>query len=316
MNFGAFKIALTRGATKAGLVLKKHSPTILTVTGVVGMVGAGVLACRSTLKANEVVERHRDRLSKIHEAKELWDNGDTVVEGTEYSDEDYRKDIVVAYSKTVLDFAKLYGPAILTAAVSIASILSGHNILRKRNLALSAAYAAVDKAFKEYRDRVRKELGEDEDYHFRTGAERVKMTEVTTDENGNTKKEKVDVFDVKTEGDGTPSMYARFFDEYSPYWQKDPVYNKAFLKARQNEANDRLHINGVLFLNTVYEMLGLPPTKEGAVVGWLLGKEQKDGFVDFGIFNNRSPEVRRFVNGDERSVLLDFNVDGVIFDKL
>ena len=38
--------------------------------------------------------------------------------------------------------------------------------------------------------------------------------------------------------------------------------------------------------------------------------------VDFGIYNIHRPENRAFVNGYERTILLDFNVDGDILDMM
>lgn len=311
------KQAAIRTFAKIGLKLKDHSPTIFTVGGIVLIVGGGIIACRQTLKAHEVIEAHKERLAEIHEAKEISDSQIMVEVDKDYTDKDYRRDLVVSYSKTALDFAKLYGVPILLTVGGIISILTGHNIMRKRNLALAAAYTAVDTAFKEYRDRVRKELGDDADYRFRTGAERVKLKEVTVDENGNETPQKIDGLNVNSSTFGH-SMYARFFDECNVNWAKDPTLNLYFLRNRQAELNNRLLYRGYVTLNEAYEALGFEPTSYGAVVGWMFDKNHGDGFIDFGIFNAANGGARRFVNGDEASILLDFNVDGVIntrFDK-
>jgi len=67
----------------------------------------------------------------------------------------------------------------------------------------------------------------------------------------------------------------------------------------------------------VYDMLGFPRTPEGAVVGWVWRKhpEAKDGFVDFGIFEKGNSDIRDSFNGKD-GWLLDFNVDGLIFELL
>ena len=120
------------------------------------------------------------------------------------------------------------------------------------------------------------------------------------------------------------SQYARFFDETSPYWYKNsgnrsndgPEMNLFFLRAQQNYANELLKHRGYLFLNEVYDMLGMPRTKAGQIVGWIYKENNTDGdnYVDFGIY--KTEKNAKFVNGFENSILLDFNVDGAIIDKI
>lgn len=312
MKLKMVKKAVVRTACKVGTKFKKHSPEILTTVGIVSMLSGMVFACRGTLKAHEVIEDHKARLADVHDAKNMVSDGTVSID--EYTDKDYRKDLVTAYVKTGVDFLKLYGPALIFVSAGIISILSGHHVLRKRNAALAAAYTAVDTAFKEYRDRVRKELGNDADYRFRTGAEKVKLVDVTENEDGTTTKKTIEGLSVDS-SKTMPSMYARFFDEGNPYWVNDAGLNLLFLKNRQCEANERLILKGHLTLNEVYDMLGMDETPEGAVVGWIL-KGDGDGFVDFGIFDVRNKGARHFVNREEKSILLDFNVDGVMWNKI
>lgn len=111
------------------------------------------------------------------------------------------------------------------------------------------------------------------------------------------------------------SYYARFFDEGCTGWTKDSEFNLIFLKQQQNYANELLRKKGHLFLNEVYDMLGIPRTKAGQMVGWIYNEKNPigDNFVDFGINNARNKD---FVNGYERIILLDFNVDGEILDLI
>jgi hypothetical protein len=52
------------------------------------------------------------------------------------------------------------------------------------------------------------------------------------------------------------------------------------------------------------------------MVGWIDGGDG-DGYVDFGIYDIAAVNNRReFINGYEPSIILDFNVDGVIWDKI
>lgn len=133
-------------------------------------------------------------------------------------------------------------------------------------------------------------------------------------ENDEPVKVEVEQTEEKNE-DQTYSEYARFFDEASPCWTKDAEQNLIFLKQQQQYANDKLKQQGYLFLNEVYEMLGIPRTKAGQVVGWIFEENNPlgDNVIDFGLYNLGN---QKFVNGYERSVLIDPNVDGNILDRM
>lgn len=290
--------------------VQQHSPEILVVTGVVGAVASAVMACRATLKVNDILDEHRETVATIHEAAD-----DPELED-EYSKDDEVHDLTITYVKTGWNLIKLYGPSVILGAASVASILGGHHILRKRNLAIAAAYTLIDDNFKDYRKRVIERFGEDVDKELKYNLKKQKITETITDENGKEKKVKT-TEEVLVDEDGNRvlhSAYAKFFDETSVEWTKDPEYNLAFLNRQQKYANDLLESHGYLFLNDVYKMLGLKPTRAGQRVGWLK-KGNGDGYVDFGIYNIKYAPARDFVNGYENVVIIDPNVDGVIDDK-
>ena len=297
----------TRMVHKVGFKLKKHSPEILVVTGVTGIVVSSVMACKATTKASDIVAAHNKEMDKIHRASEL--------KVAEYTAEDVKKDTVIAYTQTAVKFIKLYGPSVVLGATSIAFILGGHNMLRKRNVALAAAYTAVDKGFKEYRSRVVERFGEELDKELRYNIKAKEIEETTTDAKG---KEKTVKKTVSVADPNGYSDYARVFDNGSYGWSKDAESNLIFLKQQQNWANDVLKSKGHLFLNEVYDMLNIPRTKAGQVVGWIYDEDHPtgDNFVDFGIYNLNIEKARDFVNGYERSIVLDFNVDGPILDMI
>jgi hypothetical protein len=285
-----------RKLAHSALLAQKNSPGFLFGVGVVGMVGSTVLACRATLKVDEVLEESQ---AKLKLAKTLEHN--------DYSERDRRKDISVIYVRTGVSIVKLYGPAIIIGGLSITALTKSHNILNKRNAAITAAYAALEKGFNEYRARVVEKYGVEQDRNFRYGTQQVEVVDPDTN------KKKI----VTRVGPGDPSIYARFFDNGSTSWSKEPEYNLIFLKCQQNYANDLLRARGHVFLNEVYDMLGIPRSKAGAVVGWLLTPEgQTDNFINFGVFDDKSDSARDFVNGFEGAILLDFNVDGIIYDKI
>lgn len=291
-------------ASKAVMKLKKHSPEILVVAGIAGTVVSAVLACKATTKVAEILDETKGTLDTIHDGMETG-----AINGREYTNEDGKKDTVEVYAQTGMKLAKLYGPAIILGTLSITSILASNNILRKRNVALGAAYAAIDKSFKEYRGRVIERFGEQVDTELKYGIKAKKFEEIEVDpETGKEKKVKktVMVADPNLQSD-----YAVYFDSKSRNYETNPDYNRMFLKAQQAFANDKLQTRGHLFLNEVLDDLDLPRTPAGQIVGWT--KDGPDGYVNFRIVEvERETEDGRH----EPALLLDFNVEGNIWEKM
>ena len=290
-------------------VVQKHSPEILAGVGVVGVVASTVMACKATMKLNDILEESKETRNKIREVE----SNPRYEE--QYSHEDAKKDLTINYTQTGLKIAKLYAPAVILGSASLGCLLASNDILRKRNAALSAAYMTVDKSFKEYRQRVVDRFGEEVEKEIRYNIKAEEITSTVVAEDGS---ETTVTETVKTMDPNLYSDYAKFFDEASPYWQKDPEYNFMFLKSQQQYATDLLRARGRLFLNEVYDMLGIEKTKAGQIVGWVYNPENPigDNFVDFGIFDMSKERVRAFVNGYEPNILLDFNVDGNIWDLM
>lgn len=291
-------------ASKTVMKLKKHSPEILVMAGIAGTVVSAVLACKATTKVAETLDETKGTLDTIHEGMETG-----AINGQEYTTEDGKKDTVVVYAQTGMKLAKLYAPAIILGTLSITSILASNNILRKRNVALGAAYAAIDKSFKEYRGRVIERFGEQVDTELKYGIKAKKFEEIEVDpETGKEKKVKktVMVADPNLQSD-----YAVYFDSKSRNYETNPDYNRMFLKAQQAFANDKLQTRGHLFLNEVLDDLDLPRTPAGQIVGWT--KDGPDGYVNFRIVEvERETEDGRH----EPALLLDFNVEGNIWEKM
>ena len=302
---------VNRTLSKAKFNVQKHSPEILIVTGVVGVVASAVMACKATTKVGKIAEEHKSNIDTVHEAVE---KGVTNA-GESYNEEDAKKDLTIYYTQTGLKYVKLYAPSVILGALSLTAIISSNNILRKRNVALAAAYTAIDKSFKEYRGRVVERFGKDLDRELRYNIKAKEIEEKVVDENGEEKtiKKTVEVYDPNNYSD-----YAKIFDESCIAWTKSAEYNLMFLKQQQAHANTLLKQNGYLFLNEVYEMLGFDKTKAGQVVGWVYDEKNPigDNFVDFGIYNIYNEKARDFVNGYERSIILDFNVDGNIWELM
>lgn len=324
---------MTRAFGKAGLTCKKYAPEALVIAGIVGVVTSAVMACKATTKVNDIIEETKENTHDLHlvataaglkEATDEFSNEDIrkidILSAKEdvknYTAQDLKKDTTIIYAQTAVKFIKLYGPSVVLGALSITSILASNNILRKRNVALAAAYATVDKGFKEYRSRVVERFGKDMDRELKYNIKAKEIEETTKNAKGKEKtvKKSIEVADVNEHSD-----YARFFDELCTGWKRDAEYNLMFLKHQQNYANEKLQKQGYLFLNDVYDMLGIPKTKAGQVVGWIYDEAHPDiydNFVDFGIYDLYNEKARDFVNGREKSILLDFNVDGNILDLI
>lgn len=300
-------MSFSRTFNKAKIVVKKYSPEILVGVGIAGTVASAVIACKETTKAGDILDEMNDELDKIHEVSSM--------NREDYTEQDCKKDTAIVYLQTGIKFVKLYAPSVILGTLSITSILAGHNILRKRHVALAAAYAGIDKSFKEYRNRVIEKFGKELESELRYNLKTQEIETVTMDNDGNetTITETVSVADPNGYSD-----YARFFDDGCLGWTKDPEDNLRFLKIQQTYANEKLKKQGYLFLNDVYGMLGIPVTKAGQCVGWVYDEKNPvgDNFVDFGLYDISKPVVRNFVNGYERTILLDFNVDGNILDLI
>lgn len=299
---------VTRKFNRVGFTIKKHSPEILLATGIVGVVASAVMACKATTKAGAILEEAKKNIDDIHRCEEEF-------APEHYSKEDAKKDLAIVYAQTGLKFAKTYGPAIILGALSITSILASHDLLRKRNVALAAAYATVDNGFKEYRSRVVERFGKELDKELKYNIKAKEVEEVVVGDDGKetVAKQTVTIADINNYSD-----YARVFDESCIGWEKDAEHNLYFLKVQQEYANQKLKAQGYLYLNDVYDMLGIPRTKAGQIVGWVYDEKNPvgDNYVDFGVYDITRERVRAFINGYERNIILEFNVDGDIWSLM
>lgn len=309
------KIEIKKMVNKVKFNIVKHSPEILMGIGIAGVVTSTVLACRSTLKVKDILE---DKETNMNNVKEV------LAEGREdYTEEDARKDKTIIMTTTAIRIMKLYAPSVIIGAGSIACLLESHNVMRNRNAGLAAALAATTESFKQYRERVTAKYGDEVDKEMRYGIKKEKK-----EKDGKKTKEDIVVGCDEKELSG----YARYFNESNINWTDDPQYNMMFLRQNQNWANDKLISQGYLYLNDVYDALGFPKTKAGQVVGWVYdpkNNERGDNYIDFGIYdlnvrgyrdemaNDTIAEERQdFINGYRNSILLDFNVDGNIWETM
>jgi hypothetical protein len=287
---------LTRFIGRNILLTKKNSPHIFFAVGIVGAVGATVLACRATLKLEETVDEIKEDFNAVNQLEQ--NRKDTSYKiGKAYTEDEHRKDLGFVYAKSSLRLVKLYGPSVVVGGLSIFALTGSHVQLTRRNTALTVTLVGAIKAFDEYRERVRTEVGEKREAEIHSGAFKNHV-----DAKGKTNV--VNPVEVNS-----LSNYARMFDWTNINWREDPDLNRLFINVAQNHANYMLNSRGHFFLNDAYDALGLPRTKEGSVVGWAKSGDG-DRYVDFGFYELNPRE--EFPSKDH-CVLLDFNVDGVVY---
>jgi hypothetical protein len=274
--------------------LRRNAPTILTTAGVIGFVATTAVTVRSTVKAIEHMPNIKKR---VEEAR-----------ASEGSEKEKSQELAKVYAASTIVLAKDFAPTLVLGTSSILLVAAGHRMMLRRQASLAVLYAALDSSYRAYRKRVADKIGvEDErDLYHRPTMRALDEVDGLMAEEGS-----APVYDMS---DVQASPYSRFFDESNPNFRKTPEYNKFFLKNQETWANERLRAYGYLFLNEVYQALGMERSQSGQVVGWRLDGNG-DGFVSFGIENIWDENNRAFVNGIEPVVLLDFNVDGPIIIK-
>jgi hypothetical protein len=290
--------------SKTNLNLQRNAPGILVVSGVVGVVASGVMACRATLKLNDVVKTAKDNVEKAREIEEP---------------KQMKKELTGAYVKAGVKLAELYLPSIGVGALSITAILSSHHLMTKRNTSLAAAYATLDTMFKGYRTRVAERFGEDAERKIRYNIHEEEVEETVIDKNG---KEKTVKKTVEVVGADQNGQYARFFMKLhhddpslgSSMWQDNPDYRENVLEQTVRWMNDVLVSRGFLFLNDVYDALGFQKSLPGQSVGWVYDKDKPVG-DNFIIFKKTPVHYRNKDGSLEPAVLIDFNVQGDILGR-
>lgn len=300
-------------ASRVKTTASAKSPEILIVAGIVGVIGGTVMACRATTVACDILDEAKVALEEVHT---VADNPE-LCEKHDYTVEDRRKDIALIYVQTGFKLMTCYAPAAIIGGMSIVSILQSHKIMRKRNAALTASFAATSKAFKEYRERVVDRFGPDVDNELRYNVKAKRIEEAIVDENGKTKKVKktVTVADPTAATDWNQVV----LDSSYKWWQDNMDYNIMFLKSEQQYATDKLRATNHIFLNDIFERIEVPKRPEGQIAGWVWAPKDNevmgDGFVDFKI-NPTYRENPDYPNGVEPIITLDFNCDGNIHNLM
>lgn len=294
------------------LTLQQHSPGILVSVGVVGVTASVVLASRATLKLTDVLRQGEEALKNVDPST-----------APDSEEEEARKKATFGVKlKVAIDVAKLYAPSALFGIAGVSMIAGSHLILKRRNAGLAAAYTVLDKSYKNYRKRVVDDQGAEKDFEYFHGVEE---REIIVDGKNGPETKKVKGLDQESiESEDPESFYRRVFNEKNPNWNPVGNENQMFLNFIQSQANDLLRMQGHVFLNEVYDLLGFDPTEAGQIVGWVknprldskTNEPTGDGYIDFGVWNEGIYEGKQWLNGNKDAQLLEFNVDGPILYAL
>ena len=295
---------LRKSFKKAQLTVRKHSPEILMVAGVIGTVAGAVMACKETLELEDVLDECKQEKMELEEQYAMSE---------QYSEDALKKDQVKLTIKQVAKIVKLYAPSVIMEATSIGVIFASNDIMRKRNASMAAAYATLNSMYKRYRQNVIESYGEEVDKDMRFGVKHEKVTEI--DEDGN--KVKIDARIVDLDNTALAiSDYSRFFQSgCKGFDASSGRYNLLYLKGIQAMFNNKLIADGYVMLNDVYRELGFDTIPEGWSIGWVYDEANPigDNYIDFGLYEARNKN-QRAVNDWEPVILMDFNVDGNLYE--
>lgn len=296
-------VVKTAATSKAGLSLlkgRKHSPAILFAAGVVGFGATVVLASKATLKLNDLLEENERKQNEVHDLHEI-----NKLTDVKKASRESKKDEAALKINFIKDVAILYAPAVGVGILSVGALTGSHVILNRRYTSVVAAYATLDRSFKEYRGRVTEIYGSEVDKKLVNG---VVSREIISEDGSKV---------TSTYGSQGGSPYAKLFArDTTQEWSPQADYNLVFLRAQQQYHNDMLNAKGYVFLNDVYKALGLEPIPAGQAVGWVKNNPRGgDNFIDFGIYEN-ADEFIDFMRAKEGAIWLDFNVDGPVYDLI
>lgn len=312
-----FSKALNWGKTMAGnglLLAKAHAPEILVGTGVAGFGLTVYGACKATVRAQEILDEKETKLNLIQEQQNRGDI--TAIAAANFAENEKKK----ARNGLI----RAYVPVATTGVASVILVLGGYRMINGRLVATAAAYKTLEAGFDRYRNNVRGEFGEETDWRMLNSIKpedmekAIEEREINRAIEADNKRKKLH---HKKKRDSYQEIYSKIFDQYSDRWRRSWTPDQVFqyLRQKQREANDMLAIRKHIFLNEVYDLLGLERTEEGAVVGWIITKNNPDSFVDFGIDNMPEGKLREILSAtrnEDIQIRLHFNPDGLIYNMI
>lgn len=298
---------------RAAVKAVKYAPHILVGLGI-GLVTVGTVeAVKGAKNSDHIFEEHEAEMDRIEDNKKMAEEKKAY-----YTTKNEMEEKAKAYTSTAVKLVKANWKPIVLYISGVACILTGHNLLNRRYLAMAASYAGLHKSYFDYRKRVVDELGKDEDFRFANGAHTESYDYVDIDENGESK-------DVHAEANNvvdhhTISPYAVFFDEmYSTMWTPNPINNLDQIRMVQDYWNEPtqfehrkfVYYHEVLRDLGIWDRLEEEKQKQFVGKGWVWGCG--DNYIDLGIFDAsrpKTPAIKDAIMGWEPSVLIEPNLDG------
>lgn len=289
----------------------KHSPELLLGTSIASGIGATVCGCIATKKMDAINAKHKDILDTFHR-------------GTNDEDKEtpeYKRAITKEYGRYWLDIAKAWAPCVGLTLASGTAALASFKIINGRLVVAETAFAGVTKAFEQYRDNVIEDQGEDKDLYYASNGALKKKQELIAKGKYKEKEKKynngVQTIDLTKVDD----VFHYYFNEDTVDFRRyssSPYYNMTLLCSTQEMFDSRLKDDGIVFLDDIYQYLGLDmrtllaERAQGRTYGWVLDCYTEDGMpndqhVLFGIYEYNDTQHKLFRAGQINDVMLHFN---------
>lgn len=286
-------------SVKSGLV--KAAPGLMITCGIAGVAVGSYKAAQVTPMAKEAIAEFKATRDAIEQHEE--------------DPEAKRECIKAGYRSLGSTLLHAYAKPVLFVTGGTALILGGHGIVSKKLATTTASLISTDRIFRNYRNNVIEDQGEEADFRYRTGVKTVNVETVEQDVRGRKRKVNKE-YDVLEELVNDP--FLKLFDESNPNFTKNPTRNLDFLRQQVDFLNRRLVAEGFVSLNDVLYQLGYNRCAEGSIYGWFYDPDNPNchNEIDIGIKDIRRKTIQNAINGYEPVILLNFNVDGLIINKL
>ena len=301
---------LTKVLNKGKVFFKKNSPFILVTAGVGLMITGAVVACKETMKVEEIVDTHLEYKEKIEtlvaDKTEIPQEDGTVIVCDEAYGKKTKRSLTI---RTIFKLVKNYAPAALLIIAGALCVFKGVNILNNRLVDTSAALAASTRAFSKYREYIRgTENGEQLDRDAITGKTVIDEINEVVDENGNITAEVKE----KTLFNPNSDTSVLFDETTTEVWNRNGAVNHTRITNVIETANRILSTRGFLYLYEIYEALGMKRTPTSQNMGWMTEKWNKE--FPWADVNHITCTINGVDSMSEGLKLYDHDMDGLWLD--
>lgn len=294
----------------------KHSPELLLGTSIASGIGATVCGCIATKKMEAINDRHKEALDILHKEHPGRDDGESSDENREY-----RRLVTREYGRYWFDIAKAWAPCVGLTLASGTAALASFKIINGRLVVAETAFAGVTKAFEQYRDNVIEDQGEEKDLYYASNGALKKKQELIAKGKYKEKEKKYDNGVQMINLTKVDDIFHYYFNEDTVAfgrYSNAPYYNMTVLCSTQEMFDNNLKNDGIVYLDSVYQYLGLDmktllaERAQGRTYGWVLDCYTEDGMpndqhVLFGIYEYNDTQHKLFRAGQINDLMLHFN---------